>query len=430
MTPSSSSSAPALCAFAAGASLGAAATLVYSQRALGARKPTVPADSAAAPLLARLAPHLPSAVLEYLPVSLELCSTTASRGGRGLLQQPLIEEGAAPATPTHGEAAAPAEDEGGVATGGGAAEGGGGATGAGAAAGAATPPARAPSDLLLPLALTQRVGDGGGEGSSNNVRSVPLQLTDVSDSASAMATPRGGGNGGGSGNDRGPPPPLPTPTTLRRAAAAAAAAAQQQLPPRPPSQPSSSQQQQQQRPASGAARSSASSPPPPSEYKLALVVRGDLRWARQKTAVMCSHASVGAWKRAWKAASSSSGGGGGGGSGGGQGGDPSALAKWEREKSPKVVLRAEDEAELGALLEAAKRAGLPIHAMSEVTAAGGGGGAAAAAGAAGAAAAAPAAAALANGGSSGAPQKSRVILAIGPAPSEAINAVVGDLRLL
>ena len=76
----------------------------------------------------------------------------------------------------------------------------------------------------------------------------------------------------------------------------------------------------------------------------------------------------------------------------------------------------DDEGALEALLERARGAGLATHAMSEVA-----GGAAALAGSVGGAAA----------GSGGSPApKSRVILAIGPAPSDAVNAVVGALKLL
>jgi peptidyl-tRNA hydrolase len=396
---SSSGTATSLCAFAAGASLGAAATLVYAKRHLGSALPQVAADSRAAPLLSEIVSRLPPSAREYLPFSLDRYYDRRRREGAAGAAAVVLDEGAAPATPTHGEAAAAAP----------AAEDDGGANDNNNTATATTPPpqpqpARQPSDLLLPLALTQRTDTPPG-GAADRVRSVPLSsLGDLSES-SALATPRGG--------DRGPPPSPP----LRRAAVTAAAAqaaakeaaaqaaggAEAAKPPRPASSGSGGtnkgqqQQQQSSRPST--------SPPPPSEYKLALVVRGDLRWARQKTAVMCSHASVAAWKKAWKAAGARGTSSAGGGSSAGA--DPSALAKWEREKSPKVVLKADDENALDGLLELAKKAGLPTHAMSEL-----------------------AGAAAATEGGGGGPQKSRVILAIGPAPSDAINAVVGDLKLV
>ena len=118
--------------------------------------------------------------------------------------------------------------------------------------------------------------------------------------------------------------------------------------------------------------------PQGSKAKMALLVRGDLGMKGGKVATQCCHAAVGAYRRVV--------------------GSP-LCRRWEEAGGVKVCLRVEGEGELVARLEAARRAGLPTYCAID-------------------------------GGRTQVAPHSRTVLAVGPGPAEAVDAVCGDLRLL
>lgn len=75
------------------------------------------------------------------------------------------------------------------------------------------------------------------------------------------------------------------------------------------------------------------------------------------------------------------------------------LRKWEAEGQKKIALKCNGDAQLAALVEAAKRARLPHHLVQDA-------------------------------GRTQVAAGSRTVLAIGPAPEMAVNEVTGALRLL
>eukprot|EP00878_Enallax_costatus_P016574 GHUV01017390.1.p1 GENE.GHUV01017390.1~~GHUV01017390.1.p1 ORF type:complete len:184 (+),score=45.58 GHUV01017390.1:521-1072(+) len=85
-----------------------------------------------------------------------------------------------------------------------------------------------------------------------------------------------------------------------------------------------------------------------SRLRMVFVVRKDLSWNKQKTAVMVAHAALALFKKVYKSRNP-------------------ALSQWEMAKGPKVVLRADDEQQLLAVAEAAREQGIPSHSIAEPT---------------------------------------------------------------
>jgi peptidyl-tRNA hydrolase len=89
----------------------------------------------------------------------------------------------------------------------------------------------------------------------------------------------------------------------------------------------------------------------------------------------------------------------------------------ELAKGPKLVLRADNEQQLLAAMEAARAAGIPHHSIAEAissTSSGGSGGAGGSSG----------------GGDVAVPRKTRTILALGPVAAEELPKIAGGLVLL
>lgn len=119
-------------------------------------------------------------------------------------------------------------------------------------------------------------------------------------------------------------------------------------------------------------------------YKMALLVRTDLKMDRGKAATQAAHAAVGAFKKLHKRR------------------DPN-LRPWEETGSNKVCLRVDTEEEFNSLLARSRAAGLPVHVVVDVVR------------------------------SSAAPDRHsnpRTVMAVGPAPAEMVTAVTGHLKLL
>lgn len=87
----------------------------------------------------------------------------------------------------------------------------------------------------------------------------------------------------------------------------------------------------------------------------------------------------------------------------------------ELAKGPKLVLRADNEQQLLAALEAARAAGIPYHSIAEASSSSDGG---------------AAVGRSSGGGDVAVPRKSRTILALGPLPAEDLPKVAAGLVLL
>lgn len=133
--------------------------------------------------------------------------------------------------------------------------------------------------------------------------------------------------------------------------------------------------------------------------RMVFVVRRDLAWSKQKLSVMTAHAALALFKKLYK-------------------GRNPVLMQWELAKGPKLVLRADNEQQLLAALEAARAAGIPYHSIAEASTSSSDGGAAAAGRSSG------------GGGDVAVPRKSRTILALGPLPAEDLPKVAAGLVLL
>lgn len=116
------------------------------------------------------------------------------------------------------------------------------------------------------------------------------------------------------------------------------------------------------------------------EYKLAVVVRDDLRLSRGKLAVQVGHAAVSCALRARKSAKS-------------------WFRAWIDEGQRKVVLRTEGLPELRLLEEEAKARRLPVAMITDA-------------------------------GLTEVPPGTVTVLGIGPGPEEVVDRVTGDLRLV
>lgn len=122
--------------------------------------------------------------------------------------------------------------------------------------------------------------------------------------------------------------------------------------------------------------------PPTQTHRLrmAFVVRRDLAWGRGKLAVMVAHAALALFKKAAKARYP-------------------PLPAWEAAKGPKLLLRADDEAGLLAVADAARDAGVLLHSIAEPT------------------------------GDATRP-RTRTILALGPLPADVLQKLAVGLTLL
>jgi len=115
------------------------------------------------------------------------------------------------------------------------------------------------------------------------------------------------------------------------------------------------------------------------ECKMVLVVRNDLKMGKGKAAAQCSHATLAAYKQARRKC-------------------PRYLKIWECNGQPKVTLKCDTEDELHALLAKARSMGL----VSAV---------------------------IADAGRTQIAAGSKTVLAVGPAPSESVDEVTGNLKL-
>eukprot|EP00026_Physarum_polycephalum_P010837 Phypoly_transcript_11018.p3 GENE.Phypoly_transcript_11018~~Phypoly_transcript_11018.p3 ORF type:complete len:168 (+),score=29.61 Phypoly_transcript_11018:741-1244(+) len=116
------------------------------------------------------------------------------------------------------------------------------------------------------------------------------------------------------------------------------------------------------------------------EYKLVLVVRNDLNMGKGKIAAQCSHATLGAFVKAQKK-------------------DKAGLDKWEEDGQAKVVVKTQDEDEMMALEEAARKANLVTYIVVDA-------------------------------GRTQIASGTSTVLAVGPGPISKINSVTGALKLL
>ncbi|XP_077485655.1 peptidyl-tRNA hydrolase 2, mitochondrial-like [Amblyomma americanum] len=115
------------------------------------------------------------------------------------------------------------------------------------------------------------------------------------------------------------------------------------------------------------------------EYKLVLVVRGDVKMEKGKAAAQCAHAAVLAYKQA-------------------QRDTPKALQHWERQGQRKVVLRASTEEEMLSLAGVARARGLVTSLVRDA-------------------------------GRTQLAPGTRTVLGVGPAPEQLVDAVTGHLKL-
>ncbi|KNC99920.1 peptidyl-tRNA hydrolase [Spizellomyces punctatus DAOM BR117] len=115
-------------------------------------------------------------------------------------------------------------------------------------------------------------------------------------------------------------------------------------------------------------------------HKMVLVVRTDLGMGKGKIAAQCCHAAVAAVQTAQYKA-------------------PDVLRKWEKYGAAKVALKCSSEKELLHLHALARKAGLVAEYIEDA-------------------------------GRTQIPEGSRTVLAIGPAPIQAVDTVTGHLKLL
>mmetsp|Transcript_41071 Transcript_41071/g.131372 ORF Transcript_41071/g.131372 Transcript_41071/m.131372 type:complete len:165 (+) Transcript_41071:1511-2005(+) len=116
------------------------------------------------------------------------------------------------------------------------------------------------------------------------------------------------------------------------------------------------------------------------DYKMALVVRADLKMGKGKIAAQCSHATLGLYKKLWRRR------------------EP-ALKRWEEVGQAKVVLKVDTEQELLEISQKLKAAGIPTHTTIDA-------------------------------GRTQIAPNSRTVMAIGPATVDEINKFTGHLKLL
>ncbi|KAI8817681.1 peptidyl-tRNA hydrolase PTH2-domain-containing protein [Fimicolochytrium jonesii] len=116
------------------------------------------------------------------------------------------------------------------------------------------------------------------------------------------------------------------------------------------------------------------------EHKMILVVRTDLGMGKGKMAAQCCHAAVAAVDTARRT-------------------QPATLRRYERYGAAKVAVKCQSEEELMELFVKARKAGLIAEYIEDA-------------------------------GRTQIPEGSRTVLAVGPGPIEAVNAITGHLKLL
>lgn len=121
------------------------------------------------------------------------------------------------------------------------------------------------------------------------------------------------------------------------------------------------------------------SPGEDGSYKLALVVRNDLKMGKGKAAAQCSHAAVMAYKQAEKKL-------------------PTILKEWSESGQPKIVLKVNSEKEMLDLADEAQRLKLLVSVVRDA-------------------------------GRTQVASGSKTVLAIGPGLEDTINSVTGQLKL-
>eukprot|EP00741_Cyanophora_paradoxa_P007893 tig00001224_g7636.t1 len=120
---------------------------------------------------------------------------------------------------------------------------------------------------------------------------------------------------------------------------------------------------------------------PGEEYKLVLCVRQDLKMTSGKIAAQCSHATLGAYKKGIKR------------------GRANEIQSWEWSGQPKIAVRVQNEKEMLELERRARQAGIDTYIVCDA-------------------------------GRTQIKAGSRTVLAVGPAPKRAVDAVTGHLKLL
>jgi peptidyl-tRNA hydrolase len=115
-------------------------------------------------------------------------------------------------------------------------------------------------------------------------------------------------------------------------------------------------------------------------HKMILAVRTDLKMGKGKIAAQCSHATLGAYKRALRKT-------------------PGSVKYWERIGQKKITVKLESEEQMDQIEEAAKQAGLVTHVVVDA-------------------------------GHTQIPAGSKTVLAIGPAPESVVNTVTSHLKLI
>jgi PTH2 family peptidyl-tRNA hydrolase len=116
------------------------------------------------------------------------------------------------------------------------------------------------------------------------------------------------------------------------------------------------------------------------EYKQVIVVRRDLKMSKGKTCAQVAHASLSSAEKAMKS-------------------EKVWYEAWKREGQKKVVVKVQSERELFELYEAAKGQVLPCYIVNDA-------------------------------GLTELPPGTTTTLGIGPSPSELIDKITGDLKLL
>jgi len=116
------------------------------------------------------------------------------------------------------------------------------------------------------------------------------------------------------------------------------------------------------------------------DYKMVLVVRNDLAMGKGKIAAQCSHATLGAFKKAQKK-------------------DQRGLDAWEEAGQAKVVVKVQDEDEMLALEEEARKAKLITYIVIDA-------------------------------GKTQIASGTSTVLAVGPGPRSTVDSVTGKLKLM
>jgi peptidyl-tRNA hydrolase len=115
-------------------------------------------------------------------------------------------------------------------------------------------------------------------------------------------------------------------------------------------------------------------------HKMILAVRSDLKMGKGKVAAQCSHATLGAYKRALQRT-------------------PGAVKYWERIGQKKITVKLQNEEQMDEIEASAKQAGLVTYVVVDA-------------------------------GHTQVAAGSKTVLAIGPAPESLVNTVTSQLKLI